>query len=479
MAVSGITTDLFQGNISDVSFDLAVPTLNPTELGGSTGSLAFATRALTRPQLLRNKLITIAKNSVWSLRGRISDVTWGPHRATNFQAETSLQRLNVTVSIKPVYLVTETVAMDAALAHAGFTSEGLADSGTVTFPGWTGTLLDYVKHFCNARQMEYVIGATSDIVSFRPLRTTTITGHQSDTEFGVNDQTLAQTVEVIRYNYTVPATELSNIEFTPAGEDDPQIISVNAGETSVTDLKINGWVASVNQPVAAMGVGPEARVDNGAYQILGSDGLPVTPGTWNDQGGSVVVSTTDDPTIIRISVTAPNAVYLSGVEGDVRPSPYSIAVNYDDVTRTSLHITGKGVLFKTQTLSVATGVEEGITYEKVGATVDNPFVSSLDDAWDIGVRAAQYYAGSNQSASFSIADSQDIDSVLGARVLGDAIQYRVNSVSWSNGQYAVSCSGLVTIDDFDILWAGLTIADFDAAWVGKTISEFDTLPLDS
>ena len=477
--MSGITTDLFDGNVSDVSFDLAVPTLNPTELGGSTGALSFATRNLTRPQLLRNKLITIAKDAVWSLRGRISDVTWGPHRSTNFQAETSLQRLNITVSIKPQYLVTQTQAMDAALAHAGFTSEGLADSGTVTFPGWTGTLLDYIKHFCNHARMEYVVGATSDIISFRPLRSTTITGNRADVEFGVNDQTLAQSVEVIRYNYLVPPTELSNIEFTPAGEDEAQIISVNAGETSVTDLKINGWVASLNQPVAALGVGPEARTDAGVYQVLGSDGLPVPPGTWNDQGGSVVVATTDDPTISRVSVTAPAAVYLSGSEGDARPSPYSLATTDGDTTHASLHVTGKGVLFKTQTVSVATGVEDNLTYEKVGATVDNPFVSSADDAWDIGVRAAQYFAGANQSASFSIPDTQDIESVLGARVLGDAIQYRVNSVSWSGGQYTVSCSDLVTIGDFDTLWDGLTIADFDTAWAGKTISEFDTLPLDS
>ena len=477
--MSGITTDLFDGNVSDVSFDLAVPTLNPTELGGSTGALSFATRNLTRPQLLRNRLITIAKNSVWSLRGRISDVTWGPHRATNFQAETPLQRLNITVSIKPQYLVTQTQAMDAALAHAGFTSEGLADSGTVTFPGWTGTLLDYVKHFCNYARMEYVIGATSDIVTFRALRNTTITGNRGDVEFGVNDQTLAQSVEVIRYNYLVPPTIYSNIEFTPAGEDEAQIISVNAGETSVTDLKINGWVASLNQPVAALGVGPEARVDMGAYQVLGSNGLPVSPATWNDQGGSVVVATTEDPTIIRVSVTAPDAVYLTGSGGDARPSPYSLAVNDDKTTTAALYITGKGVLFKTQTVSVATGVEDNLTYEKVGATVDNPFVSSADDAWNIGIRAAQYFAGANQSASFSIPDTQDIESVLGARVLGDAIQYRVNSVSWSGGQYTVSCSDLVTIDDFDTLWDGLTIADFDTAWAGKTISEFNTLPLDS
>lgn len=477
--MSGITTDLFDGNVSDVSFDLAVPTLNPTELGGSTGALSFATRNLTRPQLLRNRLITIAKNSVWSLRGRISDVTWGPHRATNFQAETPLQRLNITVSIKPQYLVTQTAAMDAALAHAGFTSEGLADSGTVTFPGWTGTLLDYVKHFCNYARMEYVIGATSDIVTFRALRNTTITGNRGDVEFGVNDQTLAQSVEVIRYNYLVPPTIYSNIEFTPAGEDEAQIISVNAGETSVTDLKINGWVASLNQPVAALGVGPEARVDMGAYQVLGSNGLPVSPATWNDQGGSVVVATTDDPTIIRVSVTAPDAVYLTGSGGDARPSPYSLAVNDDKTTTAALHITGKGVLFKTQTVSVATGVEDNLTYEKVGATVDNPFVSSADDTWNIGIRAAQYFAGANQSASFSLPDTQDIESVLGARVLGDAIQYRVNSVSWSGGQYTVSCSDLVTVSDFDTLWDGLTIADFDTAWAGKTISEFNTLPLDS
>lgn len=116
----------------------------------------------------------------------------------------------------------------------------------------------------------------------------------------------------------------------------------------------------------------------------------------------------------------------------------------------------------------------------MGATVDNPFVSSADDAWDIGVRAAQYFAGANQSASFSIPDTQDIEIRVGC--------------SCSRRRHSISCKQRVLVErsvhrfpvatslrfqDFDTLWDGLTIADFDTAWAGKTISEFDTLPLDS
>lgn len=477
--MSRITTSLFDGNVSDVSFDVAVPTLNPTELGGSTGSLSFSTRDLPRPQTLRNKPITISNGAVWSASGRVSDVDWGLHRATNFQAETALQRLNITASIKPSYAVTETAAMNAALASAGFVSAGLATTGTVTFPGWTGTLLDYIKHFCNAFRKEYVLSDDANTLIFRDLRTSELSGNKAGVDFGINDQTLAQTVEVLQYTYTTPFNAFTNIEFTPAGESDPQIVSVNAGETAVMELKINGWVASVNQPVASIGVGPEARTDSGAYQVLGSDGLPVQPGAWLDMGGSLVVETTDDPTIMRVSVTAPNAKLVSGSDGDTRPSPYSIAVNYDDITRTSLHITGKGVLFKTNTISVATGVPESLSQEPVGATIDNPFLSTPDLAWNAGVRGAQYYAGANQSMSFSMADTQSISDVLGARIVGDAIHYRVNSVSYSGSQYSVACSGLVTVGDFDTVWSGKTFGDFDAFWAGHTISEFDTLPLDS
>ena len=476
--MSRVTTNLFEGNVSDVSFDAAVPTLNPTELGGGAGNLAFSTGPMSRPQVHRNKTVILSNGDKWLAGGRVSDITWGPHQSTSFQAETALQRLNVTTSIKPSYLVTETAAMNAALASAGFTAQGLATAGTVIFPGWAGTLLDYIKHFCNAFKKEYyVAGDNADVLVFRSLRANTSDSSRDGEQYWVNDQAVAQSVEIIQYAYTAPTTSYDNIEFMPAGEDDPQIISINAGETVVNDIRINGWVASLNQPIVTLGVGPEARTDTGAYQVLGSNGLPVAPNEWTAQGGSLTASLTDDPSVIRVSITAPDALEISGSDGDTRFSPYSIAVGYGDVTEPALHITGKGVRFKATTHRVLTGVKESISSEPVGATIDNPFVSTEEMAWDVGLRGAQFYSGAKQGMTFSMPDSAPIEDVLGALVPGGTTNYRVDTVSYTGSQYSVSCTGLSTFEDFDSVWDSATFGDFDSAWPGASVEYFDVMPL--
>ena len=484
MAVTQITSDLagIHGNISDVSVTMAVPSLNPTELGGGTGSIRFGLAPMARPQTLRNQPVVLSEKGAWSVAGRISNVEWGGLGGVTLDAETSMQRLNVTVALAPSYTLSEAAAMDLALAKAGFTSSGLATTGVSVFPGWSGTLLDYVKHFCNAYNVEYYItGSNPDTLFFRPLRSNTLSASRNlvDPRFGVADQDLAQNIEVVRYTYVYPPDGASFIEFTPAAEDgdEPQIITVDAGATVVTDIKLDAWVLDVNQPVAADNVGPEARTDAGAYQVLGSDGLPVTAATWVDQGGVVSVATTDDPTVIRVSVTAPAKDALTGSDGDTRPSPYSLSVATDETSYSSLHITGRGVRFTTETLVVATGVAAGLSYEEVGATIENPFVASNAVAWDVGARGAQYFAGANLSVTLSVTADEPFEDILGAGYAGDVNNFRVDGVTYGDGLFTVTGSGLTTIDDFDSIWLGATFADFDAYWAAHSTLDFDTFPL--
>ena len=476
--INKITSNLFGGNIADISFDVAVPSVNPTEMAGATGALSFSTKKMDNPKGFRNKTAIVEKSGLWAVAGRISDISWGA-QATLFTAETALQRLNINVYIPPQYHMSEADAMDQALALAGFVSEGLPTTNSVVFPGYAGTLLDYVKFYCNAYVKEYYLeGLDFNTLHFRDLLDNDVTSTNKDSlSFSITDQALAQTVEVLGYRYTIPATTLANIEFTPAGETDPQIITVDAGASVTTDITLNAWVQSVNQPVCTTGVGPEERVDAGVYQVLGNDGLPVPPDLWRDRGGSLVVSTTDDPSVIRVVLSAPAPVFAPGSDTDSLPSPYSIAVSDGETSRSSLHITGKGVRYHQTTYTVPTGVPNALSYEKVGVTVDNPFVNTAHLIWDTGARAAQAYSGAAQSCTFSISDAREIENVLGARVRTDGVDFRTNSVSYGGGLYALSCTGYSIIDAFDETWDGLTFDDFDTFWDGKTFDEFDSDPL--
>lgn len=471
------TTDLFE-NVSDLSFDIAVPTLNPAEMGGATGSISFSTSSkVPYPQRYIGKSMSAHDEGKWTVFGRIIGATWGVS-PLSVQADTNLQRLNVVKAIPPSYGVPLNEAMDDVVALAGMTTSGLGTAVT-SLPGWKGTILDYLKHFCAVYNMEYCIsGDDPDTVVFRGLWSNTFSGNVSDMQYTESQQVASQYVEVMRYAYRHP-TGGGNIELTPANETDSQILSVNAGEVSVVDIQLNAWVRSVNQPVCSSFVGPEERTDNGVYQILGSDGLPVTPETWVNQGGSLEVSMTDDPTIIRVTITAPDAVYMTGHDGDTRPSPYSVAVSAGNEAISALHITGTAIVWRRDTIRIATGADPDIAYDEVGTTVDNPFVCSPELSWAIGLRAAQAYGGSMSTCSFGTPAAQfgAVLELLGSKVLGPGRNYRVSSVNYAASAYSTTCEGSTTMADFDAIWGDSDMADFDAAWAGDTLGSFDKMPL--
>ena len=136
----GVTTNIPEvgGNLESYSFSVDVPTLNPAEMTGSTGSISFVCRPLANPQLLRNRSITLTDDSFGTIMGRISEIKWAPglNSTIAFSAETLLQRLNSEVNIAPSYNLSMNAAMQAVLSLAGFTCSGLPTSGITVFPGF-------------------------------------------------------------------------------------------------------------------------------------------------------------------------------------------------------------------------------------------------------------------------------------------------------------------------------------------------------
>lgn len=478
----GVTTDIpgIRSNIVSYALSAEVCSLNPSDMVGGTGSISFGTAPMVSPQVHRNRRFVLTDDRFGSVGGRISQVTWGKD-VTNFTAETMLQRLNIESSIPPQYGVTMAAAMDVVLSKAGMTSTGLPTTGTVTFPGFKGAILDYLKNFCVVYDYEYYAdSAAMDVVNFRAIRSTTFTGNYSSIEYSVNDQTVAQNVEVNQYTYTVPGSPSANIEFAPFAVDDPQILTVDAGQTISYDIKCNGWLASINQPVAMDLVGPEERTDSGAYCVAGSDGLPIPASQWEGLGGSISVSLADDPSIIHVVIVAPAASVMKNTSGEDTFSPYSIAATAVDENAfyNSLHITGKGVRYVKTTATFPTAATSIVSMEEVGTTVDNPFISSPTQLWRAGVSAAQGYAGADHTltAAFIPAAGIAYTQVLGGRCQGDGAKFRVTSVSTAAEGLTLTGNSDTLFSDFDAVWAGKTCGDFDAAKVGQTFNTFAVTP---
>jgi len=114
----------------------------------------------------------------------------------------------------------------------------------------------------------------------------------------------------------------------------------------------------------------------------------------------------------------------------------------------SLRIVGTGVLIDPQILTLPTGAAANRTASDVGVTVENIYVSSLEDAYDVGIYVASRYKGESHTISGTLTL---INQTGGGP--GDVI-YR-------------------KIEEFNRVYDGKTIADFNAEWAGKTIADFD------
>jgi hypothetical protein len=488
----GVTTTLAQvgSDLESYSFTAEVPTMDPSEMTGSTGSLQMSSKPLVNPQLLRNRRFTLTDDKFGAITGRISDLSWTPNKsATAITSETVLQRLNTEVAVVPSYTLSMNDAMQAMLSDAGFTCTGLPTIGTVVFPGFFGTMLDYVKHFCAAYSYEYFVQSdTPEIIRFRAIRGTTFDSPLTSLSCTLNDQTLAQNVDITRYTYEIPVGA-GDIEFTPHAVDSPQILTVDAGKIIEYDIQINGWVAQLNQPVVMDLVGPGARTDVGAYCVSGNDGLPITAAQWTNSGGRIIVSVKDNPSVITVQVIAPAVMSLVSTTGEDTFSPYSIAATAvdDNTMYNSLHITGKGVLYSKEVIRLPTGIVSEVTIAESGATVDNPFLASLSRAYDVGLRAAQTYAGPNYQVTGATAHAGDYNTVLGSVVSpGQGALFRVNSVTVAQdgetftgimdttfGDFNTTWAGK-TFGDFSTLWGTYTFLQFNLEWAGKTFAQFNT-----
>jgi len=98
---------------------------------------------------------------------------------------------------------------------------------------------------------------------------------------------------------------------TTFGQTDTPVITVNAGEQTVTTLQLPCEVSSVRQPRQVMAipvVNKAPLVDNqntpnGIYMVVGKDNKAITPAQWQDMGGGLEVRLNKDKRSVDVIVT--------------------------------------------------------------------------------------------------------------------------------------------------------------------------------
>lgn len=284
-------------------------------------------------------------------------------------------------------------AFDYYLSLAGIETDLFVDpsiaSRSVVFPGWNGELWYYLKQMAVAQDCD--ISLVSGVVILRPVRARVATrGRDLTRSRDLPTPTLAQGVEVYQYSNREITDELV---YPPGGwTPEVEVLNVNAGETSEYTLQLSASVSSIQTPV--MDIWVEEDYDSSSvYTIVANDGLVVPVSMWTQYGGSVTVTVNPDTTSLKVVLVGASG--LPTTAGNAAATNFSLALASDTTGNrySTLRIVGTGVAFDKQKKYVRTGVPASRTGTEVGVTIDNPFISTVDDLYRAGTRAAKNFAG--------------------------------------------------------------------------------------
>lgn len=413
---------------------------------GSVGTIDFVFHSTTieNPWLLVGKDVSLVDTRRGSTIGFVDSVSESDHGAITLQCQSRLGKLNIfDVQSQPFSgQLRDGFEYYLSLAEQDF--DLLVDpqisARPVVFPGWYGELWYHLKQMAAANDCE--IALVSNVILLRPLRGREAIDHRDITkarQFG--GTTLARAVEVYHYN-NKPIT--SELVYPPNGwNPEVEVITVGAGETVERVLELSASVSSILQPEMLTSVPPEYE-STSVYTIVGDDGLPIMPDQWRDAGGRLSVEINPDTTSLTVKVTGATGIANRDAQAI---STYSVALGSDFTGNrySTLRIVGSGVRFDKKIIRVRTCIDDKLTGTDVGITIDNPFLSTLNQAYSAGVRAAHLYAGNQMVISGTLTTINQ---------LGDSGNANYPRYSYVQAQHQ-----------------GKTYAQVQASYAGKTYSD--------
>lgn len=366
--------------------------------------------AILGSQMLIGKDIRLTDTRKGFTLGRVSTVSDGLGGTFSLTCESRLGLLNVFDIQAEPFVGTLSGAFHAYMGLAGISTDIFIDPAIanvpVVFPGWYGELWLNLKNM--AASLDVELSLVSGVILLRPIRSrVSDPGKASSESFSIGGS-LAQFVEVYHYNNRAINNEL----VYPIGgwSEDVSVINVNAGESVEEVLTLSASMSSIQQPTMQTFVSRE-HSSSSVFTVVGDDGLPISPVAWSNSGGSLSVEINPDTVSLTVKIQAPTKP-LPNKSGEAI-GVYSISLSSDASTGrySTLRIIGTGVAFDKQLVRFPTGVPASKTATEVGETIDNPFISSLEQLYTAGSRAAKRYKGTSlQLTSEVIAVNQLGDS---------------------------------------------------------------------
>jgi hypothetical protein len=439
--------------------------------GGSPQITATILDYATSSRLM-DDLITISDDKRGTMVGTVRGLS-ASNGVLTITGDSYLSLLNTYRSVPPMNSANFGAYINSLFSYLGITVSVSVQSAIAShvfpFPGFVGNVYDQLKALCAARNYEMTVDSG---IRFRASRANVLDeSNGSDSGYSLNSQQSAQQIVVNYKNYS---TYGNFNAYPPIGSDPASIspITVNANEIVVQTFPIAGTAASVSQPVVVDSI---TLGSTNQYAVIGNDGLPITAAQWIADGGNLSVRVLpDDPSQIEVTVTGPRTTSLS---------PYRIAESSGN-NYNALYIRAQGVASSPGSVTINTGAPANVTSEQIGVTVDNPYISTLADAYTNGMIVAANYAGpqytvSGSSSTFKSPSNGGLILGFGTgnRLLRKDANFIVTSTSTgpSEVQYGAALDTL--FDDFNAVWTGTTFDTFNTQWVGYTFTEMTPIPL--
>ena len=442
--------------VSEYSSTEDATTIDPSNYNGGFGQLTVSALAAQDSKMAQGKILRLSDSSNGKTTGIVRQVA-ATDKSVTFTGDSVLGLFNTFHTVGPqigtleqainaycdVVGISNIVEVNGEYREAvNFPWAPLKDL-PVKYPGFVGNVWDNIKRIMAAEQIEMAL--VYDKIVVRPLRTLQANLDRSvSISENVNTQSTAKSVEVYYY----PTEVITQGEVFPVQGEDPSILQVDVGETREFTLNLTASLTSVNQPVAMYTV--ENRPYNytsGVYAVAGNDGLPIPPDQWLAQGGQLSVRIGDDSSTLIVTVTGASNVALA---------PYRIAMSSGASNfYNSLHITGQGTRYTEEMITLTTGATSATTGEEVGATISNPFIQTLAQAYTAGMRASGTYAGPVYSVSGTALNIN--------RAGGNRDEIRATFEDY-NRWWGSTHPGETQFANFNAAWNGQTFAQFNAFW---------------
>jgi hypothetical protein len=358
-----------------------------------------------------------------------------------------MRYLNVAyvISYTPTYQVPE---VEAYLFNIDFT--GYTEGYIGPYPSCAGVAWELMQQLAAAENFEIAIYGNTVYVRDVGLTAYDITNVAASPTINP-----ASTLSGRQINIPYSEAYFVNGVVYDARADGNNIISVEAGQSTIALVKYDVHPISLNQPTRYLATGTGAGavftgpLPDGKYFVVDSTGLPISENQWEDYGGDLSVAIdSEDPSAIEITVTGPY------VEIPSTTGPYSISATDGENEYAALSIVGTGVYSGDSVLGLITGVDP-IKYTRAAVnTITNPFIVTEENAYDRGVWAAQKASGPVVTLSASVPTSSltSIGLTCGSLIAYRDNTYRITSVSIGTSSSTINAERYVTVNDVDSLW---------------------------